>query len=260
MGARDQGPSGMRGFLVKVWQWPKQERGLRTAFHLFIGLVGVVIVAGCTYFAKSGSKFNVLTSTFFLLAWAYLVDFWILRVEATRDMTLAKRWASPFSVLIVAWLLPFALTVIPGIALANRDDFLLAIAGSTKPEAHTLYLWHSFISGSLVVFIPLEFFTLFVLSRRPTPGEEPKQSEYNSVKHALITSGCLDVVTLLFLSQVATVQILVEADEAYKTLIAGMLLVFICSMISSLQAIYRSQFDSPALESSQSPQVAGTTD
>lgn len=268
--------SGTKAILKKIWKrintvtlrpllkWLVEDH--RYVFRLMLAMVGLV---PSYWLVKTfESQHGIVMTGLNLFAVAYLADFLHLFVtDTSREQT---EEVGLFNVFIVAWFLPFILTVTPTIqtlmnnysihpAMFELDHNLIVNLKSEsfpiqqerltdlKDRVFIPILLHGLLFSSLVVLVPLEFFALLFL--------KDKKKKKRPLRHSLITAGCLDVAMLAYLSLVTTDTRLAKIYDGKGQIAVVSYLVglWILSFISSFQAIYVAQYNDPK-DSGKSPQ------
>ena len=222
--------------------------------YVYWTLLGGLALSPSYFFIRGfGGGNGLVIAGLNALVVAYVGDFiqLFIRESHPRD----REPASALHVFVVAWFLPFLLTLSPAVQhildphyfdliIWRLDPDLMAsceFIGTKSDEYNALIqramipvFLHSAIFSSLVVLVPLEFFALLFLE-----GEERRAQ-----RHGLIAAGCLDVATLAFLSLVATDFEVVSfvPGEGRSMLIGFMIALWIVSLLSSFQAIYVAQY------------------
>ena len=259
-------------YFVRIVTWLVE--GHRHWYHIILGVFA--LLPSVFYIQKFEANSALIISGLNFLIVAYVGDFLPYFVKELDNEVNDE--VSLLHVFLVAWLLPFVLTLTPSMELIQNHNYIDLIAGAANvleehPDNVIDYynslivpnFLHKALFSSLVVLVPLEFFALLVLRDR---GNVIRQNEGGSQKdleeksktleyrrHALIAAGCLDVATLSFLSLVATdVEIAKFIGkggfdffgkipiEAIQMLNVHLIFLWIFSLVSSFQAIYVAQY------------------
>jgi|GEM_PF-3305247 len=226
-------------------------------------LLGVLALGPAPVFiTRYGPANGLIISGLNALVVAYTGDFLQLFTHLGEPKNPQR--VNAFHVFVVAWLLPFLLTLSPSIQNILEPNSLDGLVRELNPDliAHcepdatrfsdyqslveraTIPVFlHSAIFSSLVVLLPLEFFALLFL-------EDPRSRAH---RHGLIVAGCLDVATLSFLSLVATNLKLARIEHLHGryVLVTYLIALWLLSLLSSFQAIYVAQYQAPQEDSEQ---------
>ena len=214
---------------------------IRPSLSLFLAVLPCVLI-----FCLFESREALILCGLHVFVVAYFVDYrHLLSRPSEADGNLP---AAPVHVFLVAWFLPFVLTVAPSMQMHHNPYFIEAIVKAKRLElfsdpklqddlamilslAATPLMARATLFGSLVVLVPLELFALFYLQDLDK-------------RHTLIAAGCLDIAMLFFLLLVASDGdiVMVTTPVTRYLLIFYFIILWAASLLSSFQAIWASQY------------------